>query len=400
MQRFWFAHITVAVWLTMSSAIALGQQMMEDETESPEIGEIETLAPAIEAIPSPNWISIGDDPIDESIVNPDGPVNGGGPNGCNPNSCNANGCAAGGCTAPGCTGQPPCDPFACFAGHAVDPLPRHGRGVVTGFDSWRARIADGSSQNNNGVHTGINFGTPLPAVERFGVGWQLGGSYGAYDFMGRDSAQPTNQPQQQIFLTTGLFRRADVGKPFSGGVVHDWMLNNNFGVYAQSPTLGQWRGQVAYAVGARNEFGLWGTLRDIGGTRNVGNNPVQYHGINQLNLLWHRNYAFGGDSWVWVGAPGGHRIDGSGRVGEILLGGWFSAPLNDYVSLFSNLQYLKPSAAPGASGSTQDSFNISFGLAFYPKAAARNRTVAGRAWMPYMPVANNGSFLVDASRTR
>ena len=71
--------------------------------------------------------------------------------------------------------------------------------------------------------------------------------------------------QQQTFFTVGLFRRAFDSNSFisrfSMGIAHDWMVNNDYGNLAQSPTLGQWRGQIGYCLGACNEIGVWGTLR-------------------------------------------------------------------------------------------------------------------------------------------
>ena len=44
-------------------------------------------------------------------------------------------------------------------------------------------------------------------------------------------------------------------------------------------------------------------------------------------------------------------------------------------------------------------FDIMSGISFYPSGNARTRTVAGQSWMPYLPVANNGSFMVDTNQT-
>ena len=47
----------------------------------------------------------------------------------------------------------------------------------------------------------------------------------------------------------------------------------------------------------------------------------------------------------------------------------------------------------------QEFWNVSMGLAFSPGGNLRSKTIAGRTWMPYLPVANNSNFLVDASKT-
>ncbi|MEX0728727.1 MAG: hypothetical protein WD065_20810 [Planctomycetaceae bacterium] len=36
-------------------------------------------------------------------------------------------------------------------------------------------------------------------------------------------------------------------------------------------------------------------------------------------------------------------------------------------------------------------------ISIYPRRNSRSNTVAGERWMPLLPTANNGSFIVDAS---
>jgi hypothetical protein len=43
---------------------------------------------------------------------------------------------------------------------------------------------------------------------------------------------------------------------------------------------------------------------------------------------------------------------------------------------------------------------VAFGIQYYPGKGARSSTVAGRSAMPYLPVANNGSFLTNTNRTQ
>jgi hypothetical protein len=286
----------------------------------------------------------------------------------------------------------------------------------SGWDNFRG-VSDGQFQGNNGFVNGFNVAAPL--CERLGLAWQGGMSYGAYDLSGRSFIAPFNQTQQQFFVTTGFFRRADVGSPISGGIVYDWNINNNYGELNNSPTLGQWRGQIAWALGPMNEIGMFGTLRDRGDQK-VGAFGVQdYRAISQGNIFWHHKYAaFGGDSWFYVGVPDRHRLaqdpgdffaSGSGgSLGQVIFGTNWLVPVTDYVSVYANGMYMKPSAHPGlqfdtngnlAIASNQEFWNIAIGVAIYPGGAARSRTVAGRKWMPYLPVANNSTFLVDTNKS-
>src|SRR5437868_6518575 len=147
--------------------------------------------------------------------------------------------------------------------------PNYGVYGFLGYDAWRG-TTDGT-WNNNGINTGVNFGTRLGRFSDWtGIGFQLGGSVGVYDWNGTDyRIRHMDQAETQGFVTGGFFRKANENSNWSFAVVQDWMLNNNFSVFAQNPTLGQWRGQVGYAVGAFNEFGIWGTWRGQGDTRNV-----------------------------------------------------------------------------------------------------------------------------------
>jgi hypothetical protein len=324
------------------------------------------------------------------------------------------------CNGAGCPG---CD--AQLRNRAIaDPCPRVGWLGFAGADSFRG-VSDGTNQNNNGFVTGLNGAAPLPWLGAYGIGGQLGGSYGAYDLNGRSSNDPNDanpqfsNVQQQIFVTAGVFRRADADHRLSAGFAHDWMFNNLFGTYANSPTVSQWRVQVAYALGACNEIGLWGAIRDRSSTRNNVGAPgltQTYQAIDQLNLFWHHKWQrFGGDSWLYVGMPDQRRLNqnpanaapsgAGGSLGEFILGANWLVPISDCVSVYANTVYMKPSAHPGvasngAIAATQEFWDISVGLAFYPQRAARSSTVAGRTWMPYMPLANNSNFFVDTNRVQ
>jgi hypothetical protein len=281
--------------------------------------------------------------------------------------------------------------------------------LFSGIDSWRG-IGDrglGSSNltNNNGGSSGFNYGTRLGGFsDMTGIGLQVGGSYGLYDWDGRPAnagTLTTTQVQQQVFFTTGLFKKANDESNWSYGVVHDWMFNQAWGAAAINPTLGQWRGQVAYATSAVNEFGVWATLRDKGDTNLDSNHvPIYTRSINQANLFWHHKWEMGADSWFWVGVPQDSRLDHSlgGSLGDFLVGGSVIAPLNDYLSLYGNMQYMHPSARPGSVADGESSWYVAFGLQYYIGGTARTSTVGGNCWLPLLPVANNGNFLVDAAR--
>jgi hypothetical protein len=279
-----------------------------------------------------------------------------------------------------------------------DECPLRGMAILVGYDSFRG-VSDDSWQNN-GIHTGLNYGTRLGWFSDLtGIGLQMGGTAGAYNWSGTDY-RPDTGAQTQGFVTYGLFRKATDRSHWSAAIVEDWMLNSNYGVFSENPTLSQWRGQIAYAISPRNEFGLWGTQRFLDDHRNVaGVGPTTWRAINQLNLFWHYKWTPGGaDTWLWFGRPENDRLAGGGSLGDYVVGALANVPLTDQVGLYTMVQYMHPSARPGPSGSEEDEWNFSIGLAYYPMRNARSNTVAGQCWMPQMPVANNGYFLVDTNR--
>ncbi len=83
------------------------------------------------------------------------------------------------------------------------------------------------------------------------------------------------------------------------------MINNDYGILAQSPTLGQWRGQIGYCLNACNEIGVWGTLRDFVATevRRYYGDPDLYRPMSQINMFWHHTFCSGANCWLSFGMP-------------------------------------------------------------------------------------------------
>lgn len=284
---------------------------------------------------------------------------------------------------------------------ACDQCPRHGLVAFLGYDSWRGPVDD--SWANNGIHKGANFGTHLgPFSDWTGFGGQIGGSVGVYDWSGTEY-RIANQDVAEVqgFLTYGLFRKANDETRWSASLVQDWMFNYNYGALSQRPTLAQWRWQLGYATDAWNEWGFWGTKDGGTVTRDVAGYGIRtYKSIDQLNVYQHHKWAAGGaDTWLWVGVPERSRLSGDHTLGDYQVGALINAPLGDRIGFYSLVTYMHPSASPGPAASLDEMWNFSIGLTFYPYGSARTSTVAGQCWMPQLPVANNGTFLVDTNAT-
>jgi hypothetical protein len=310
----------------------------------------------------------------------------------------------------------PCDPAACGCEQSCgdcDSCCRLGCeeecervGIVgfAGLDSFKG-VADGNYPSNFGAVTGLNFGSLLPVLEDYGLGWQTGLSYGIYDFDGRSST--LNNParsQQQLFVTTGLFHKAKCDKRLSFGLVYDWMFNDQWGEYGVNPTVGQWRGQVEYSLSGCNAVGVWACARDLSaqqistvGARNV---TVTNRAISQANLFWHHKFcSTGADSFVWVGIPDHGRLDGDGSLIDWTFGASVQVPLSERLALYANGAYFHPSASAGAGAAVEGGYDVGMGVVWYFGSKARSNSINGKCAVPYMPVANNSNFLVEQNAT-
>lgn len=273
------------------------------------------------------------------------------------------------------------------------------RGIVgfAGFDSFRG-VSDDLYNNNFGAVAGVNASTGLFGLADYGIGWQLGMSFGAYDWKGSSAARPRTT-QQQLFVTTGFFRKAAGNQRLSFGLVYDWMVNDNWGAFGVNPTMGQWRGQIEWALSGRNAVGIYGCYRGLYSVQTYSGQQVTFdvrnQAVNQVNLFWHHKFASGADSRVWVGVPEQSRLYERGSLGDFIIGANLQMPVTDRLALYGNAQYMNPSASASLVATAEEGWNIGAGIVWYFGGHARSKKINGKCWLPYMPVANNSTFLVD-----
>ena len=86
--------------------------------------------------------------------------------------------------------------------------------------------------------------------------------------------------------------------------------------------------------------------------------------------------------------------DDPGQFGFMLDG---RAPLNSKLALFASALYISPSTSPGdtepngvANSYSEETWNVSVGLVFYPGHKSYSPTVSGYPGLPLLPVAHNG----------
>jgi hypothetical protein len=269
-------------------------------------------------------------------------------------------------------------------------------------DGFKGPIDD-VNNNNFGLRIGFNSGVPL--WRECGIGLQFGASYGAYDFQGRDRRQSREacSLEEHVFLTAGLFKRCDLCAPcdrlcdrISWGVVYDHLIVDNLGEDGWEVGLGQVRAQIGYALNHADEVGIMGSLHtnaDKVDGRSNDQDPVS--ALDQGSLFYHHKWCWGADTMAYIGI--------AEDPGEFVFGARGEVPISRCCSLFGNAQYILPSAGCGSEpGTSRDQFaeefwNVSVGVVFYPCGNAVSKSVCRQRWMPLLPVADNGTFVIDVS---
>ncbi len=237
---------------------------------------------------------------------------------------------------------------------------------------------------NFGLRTDVNWGLPL--WEEYGLGVQLGTSlnYSRTAVRVLRSIDGTSD-RWENFSTGGLFQRAPCG--LNWGLVYDYVDER----YYDRLDLGQWRGQVGYNVTDNDEVGVWGAWREHGDAAVVGDAAFSLEPILQGNLFWRHIWRNETVTRVWVGVAEEHGRFVYVAPGEspvhhpFVFGADVFVPLNDYLSLYGEANFITPNDT--------GTVTASFGFAFYPgggaHAASRSR------FAPYLPLANDTSFALD-----
>jgi hypothetical protein len=265
--------------------------------------------------------------------------------------------------------------------------------VNASYDSFRG-ISEGSWNGNEGGVIGVNVG--ISAFGFFGV--QAGGSYGVYDWQGREPVGSGNfgDVQHQGFITGGVFYKTPCESGFQGGVVIDWMFNTHFGVFGLNPSFGQARFQAGYVFCETEEVGLWGTAYLDKARKSVYNIPVAFRAINQLNVFWRHQFQNCAETMVWAGIPYGKGLIFSGkRPGKYIIGASFSAPLTSRLSVEGHAMYMGPQSNYASPRFMSYGANICVGLTYW--FGCPNDSCNLWEARPYMPIGNNSNFLVDTS---
>lgn len=278
----------------------------------------------------------------------------------------------------------------CFSRYTGD--------INLSYDYFRS-LPEGSFEGNTGAFASINFGLPILRYYCYDFGSiQIGASYGVYDWSGRSSTLEGNpkEVQQQGFVTAGYYRKTCGWSGFNFGVVYDWMINENYGVFAHRTGLAQVRGQIGYLFRRCNEFGIWGTLDVHRSHKHINSLPVIYRALSQANLFWTHYFQNCAETTLWAGVPYKKSLMfNSGRAGQYIVGGSFRVPLTYCLNIEGHGTYMHAKRLPSRYESKNYAANLCFGITY--SFGCQPTCCEDCDVRPYQPLANNSNFLADTN---
>ena len=256
--------------------------------------------------------------------------------------------------------------------------------VNASYDYFRG-APDGTWNGNNGALIALNGAIELTECADF----QLGGSFGAYNWDGRGNLVFRNSKKvEEIgFLTTGLtFFRS----PFTAGILYDHLFTSHFGLYNLSPSIDQLRFQAGYEFCAE-EVGIWGTTALNTSHKHALGVPIRFRAISQINLFWSHRFQNCAKTTLWIGLPYRKGLKPHHKTpGRAIAGFAVRVPLNDRLFIEGYGSYLWARSAHGVKQSRNYGASLALGITyafFCPDPCAGT----------YMPIANHSNFYVDTN---
>ena len=242
----------------------------------------------------------------------------------------------------------------------------------------------GRGESSFGVHEGVNFAIPLGQHKPWG--WQVGFEATHSNFSGANFSNSqlsdttfgssTNDNRNQLFVTTGFFRRTYCGLQF--GIAWDYLHEN----WDTRFNLGQIRGEVSWKNSRCQEIGFWFATD----TRDdqIFDNSVQVETTDLYTFFYRYAGNCGGTGRIFAGWSG---------ASDQLVGTDFELPMNCHWAVRSEFAYLIPEESTNNGGSLQESWNVGISLVWYPGGNANVGCCSPSR--PFFRVANNGSMFVD-----
>ena len=279
--------------------------------------------------------------------------------------------------------EPFCDQ-CYYEGHAEHYWPWwQNLQVFIGMESFRGPV-DLTQNANFGLHEGVNYGVAIwPDAA---VGAQVG-FRGVHTNWAGNRFEGSTGNRDQIFLTAGFFKRAlDCGLQWA--VVFDY-LNDR---YYTEVNLNQYRALLSYLYPTGDEIGFYGAfssdddraVASFNSSFLISSVDDLWKPTDQFRFFYRRN--FGCDqSWsLWGGFTG---------WGDALVGAEIRTAMGTRSELLAGFNYLIPRES-GDAQVQEEAWFLGITFVWLPGGPA-GRQCQGGAFLPLLPVADNGSFMVD-----
>lgn len=253
--------------------------------------------------------------------------------------------------------------------------------IFSGVNAFTGPLNRGG-QGSFGFTEGFNYGRNLSCIGQGRLSAQLGMRATQTNLSGSDV---TNEDRKQIFLTAGVFRRADWG--LQGGAVVDYLHDD----WYYDLDLVQVRTEISWQYPDSHEFGMWMAFdSDHARTHSlVGKvNPVtvteEWKSTDMYAFFLRKSYA---DTGVTGRVMGGFTGNKDGLLGLDL-----SAPLNEKWAIEANALYLIPEEGSATTGYSEEAWNVGFNFVYYPGCRSTYDLDYDK---PLFDVGSNGNFFVD-----
>ncbi len=237
-------------------------------------------------------------------------------------------------------------------------------------------------QGSFGFTEGFNYGQDLSSIGRGRLSAQLGMRATQTNLSGSDV---TNEDRKQIFLTAGVFRRADWG--LQGGAVVDYLHDD----WYYDLDLVQVRTEISWQYPDSHEFGIWmafdsdhARTHSLVGKVNPTTITEDWESTDLYAFFLRKSSAATGITGRIMGGFTGNK-DG-------LLGLDFSAPITEKWAIEANAMYLIPEEGSATTGYSEEAWNVGFNFVYYPGCRTTYDLNYNR---PLFDVGSNGNFFVD-----
>ena len=247
--------------------------------------------------------------------------------------------------------------------------------IMAGVQGFKGPVDQGRN-GNFGLHEGLNFGGALGLRD---IGYQVGLLGVHSNFSGDRSAGYIRRgDRNQLFFTTGLFRRALYGG-FQWGIAVDLVRDN----YYENSNLAQLRTETSFVRNDCCEIGYYGAY----GLRTDRVIDGNLDPTDMFAIFYRRYLPSGGEGRFWGGFTGS---------GDGIIGGDLRVPLGCSWAIENQVNYLIPKEGRGADGQQNESWGLTVHVVWYVGRSAE--CAKASPFRPMFNVADNTLFMLDRLR--